>query len=57
VDAVNQLTLPLAAVVWAYRGQYRVEDDWSRLKGGAAVADSAVPEFGAADAGAGVVAE
>jgi transposase len=25
------LTLPQA--VWAYRGQYRVEDDWSRLKG------------------------
>src|SRR4030095_8489093 len=23
----------LAQVVWAYRGQYRVEDDWSRLKG------------------------
>src|SRR5262249_10009562 len=20
-------------VVWAYRGQYRIEDDWSRLKG------------------------
>jgi transposase len=23
----------LPQVVWAYRGQYRVEDDWSRLKG------------------------
>jgi transposase len=23
----------LPAVVWAYRGQYRIEDDWSRLKG------------------------
>jgi transposase len=33
VYAANQLTLPLAGVVWAYRGQYRVEDDWSRLKG------------------------
>jgi hypothetical protein len=25
--------LALTAVVWAYRGQYRIEDDWSRLKG------------------------
>jgi transposase len=33
VYATNQLALALAAVVWAYRGQYRVEDDWSRLKG------------------------
>jgi transposase len=33
VYAANQLTLPLAGVVWAYRGQYRIEDDWSRLKG------------------------
>ena len=33
VYASNQLTLPLAGVVWAYRGQYRIEDDWSRLKG------------------------
>jgi transposase len=23
----------LPQAVWAYRGQYRVEDDWSRLKG------------------------
>ena len=23
----------MAEVVWAYRGQYRIEDDWSRLKG------------------------
>ncbi len=23
----------LPQVVWAYRGQYRIEDDWSRLKG------------------------
>ena len=23
----------LLQVVWAYRGQYRIEDDWSRLKG------------------------
>jgi len=33
VYASNQLTLPLAGVVWACRGQYRIEDDWSRLKG------------------------
>src|ERR1700722_19671538 len=25
------MTLP--KVVWAYRGQYRIENDWSRLKG------------------------
>lgn len=29
----NGETLTLSRVVWAYRGQYRVEDDWSRLKG------------------------
>jgi len=29
----NQLEMGLAAVVWGYRGQYRIEDDWSRLKG------------------------
>jgi transposase len=29
----NAVALALAPVVWAYRGQYRVEDDWSRLKG------------------------
>jgi transposase len=33
VYATNALVLALAQVVWAYRGQYRVEDDWSRLKG------------------------
>jgi transposase len=33
VYAVNALTLTLPQVVWAYRGQYRIEDDWSRLKG------------------------
>jgi len=33
VYATNGLLLALAAVVWAYRGQYRVEDGWSRLKG------------------------
>jgi transposase len=27
------VALALPAVVWAYRGQYRIEDDWSRLKG------------------------
>jgi transposase len=33
VYATNALTLVLMQVVWAYRGQYRIEDDWSRLKG------------------------
>jgi transposase len=33
VYASNGLATALAQVVWAYRGQYRVEDDWSRLKG------------------------
>jgi transposase len=33
VYATNQRTLNLAAVVWGYRGQNRLEDNWSRLKG------------------------
>ncbi len=33
VDATNALAMVLPQVVWAYRGQYRIEDDWSRLKG------------------------
>jgi transposase len=33
VYATNALSLLLMQVVWAYRGQYRIEDDWSRLKG------------------------
>ena len=33
IYGTNGLTLTLPQVVWAYRGQYRVEDDWSRLKG------------------------
>jgi transposase len=33
VYGTNQSDLGLAAVVWGYRGQYRIEDDWSRLKG------------------------
>jgi transposase len=33
VYATNDPALALAPVVWAYRGQYRIEDDWSRLKG------------------------
>jgi transposase len=33
VYATNHRQLDLAAVVWGYRGQYRIEDDWSRLKG------------------------
>jgi len=33
VYATNGLALALTQVVWAYRGQYRIEDDWSRLKG------------------------
>lgn len=33
VYATNGPGVALAQVVWAYRGQYRIEDDWSRLKG------------------------
>lgn len=33
VYATNGVDLALPQVVWAYRGQYRIEDDWSRLKG------------------------
>ena len=33
VYATNAVSSALTAVVWAYRGQYRIEDDWSRLKG------------------------
>jgi hypothetical protein len=33
VYGTNGLALALTAVVWAYRGPYRIEDDWSRLKG------------------------
>ena len=33
VYGTNALALTLPQVVWAYRGQYRIEDDWSRLKG------------------------
>jgi transposase len=33
VYGTNALTPMLSSVVWAYRGQYRIEDDWSRLKG------------------------
>jgi transposase len=33
VYGTNALAMTLAQVVWAYRGQYRIEDDWSRLKG------------------------
>lgn len=33
VYGTNGLALVLTQAVWAYRGQYRIEDDWSRLKG------------------------
>jgi transposase len=33
VYATNAVTMTLPQVVWAYRGQYRIENDWSRLKG------------------------
>jgi transposase len=33
VYATNQQELSLAAVVWGYRGQNRLEDNWPRLKG------------------------
>jgi transposase len=33
VYGTNSVALSLPQVVWAYRGQYRIENDWSRLKG------------------------
>jgi transposase len=33
VYATNGVQMNLEQVVWAYRGQYRIEDSWSRLKG------------------------
>jgi transposase len=33
VYGTNHLEMGLAAVVWGYRGQHRLEKDWSRLKG------------------------
>jgi len=33
VYGTNGVGMSLPQVVWAYRGQYRIEDDWSRLKG------------------------
>ena len=33
VYGTNDAELALPQVVWAYRGQYRIENDWSRLKG------------------------
>ena len=33
VYGTNGMGMSLAQVVWAYRGQYRIENDWSRLKG------------------------
>jgi transposase len=33
VYGTNGVGMALPQVVWAYRGQYRIEDDWSRLKG------------------------
>src|SRR5436305_898030 len=33
VYGTNDLGLSLGAVVWGYRGQYQVENGWSRLKG------------------------
>jgi transposase len=33
VYATNGLGMSVAQVAWAYRGQYRIENDWSRLKG------------------------
>jgi transposase len=33
VYGTNAVAMTLAQAVWAYRGQYRIEDDWSRLKG------------------------
>jgi transposase len=33
VYGTNAVTMVLSQMVWAYRGQYRIEDDWARLKG------------------------
>jgi transposase len=33
VYGTNAVEMTLTQVVWAYRGQYRIENDWSRLKG------------------------
>jgi transposase len=33
VYGTNGVRMSLPQVVWAYRGQYRIENDWSRLKG------------------------
>ena len=33
VYSTNGMGMSMAQVVWAYRGQYRIENDWSRLKG------------------------
>jgi transposase len=33
VYGTNGVGMSLTQVVWAYRGQYRIENDWSRLKG------------------------
>jgi transposase len=33
IYGTNGVEMSLPQVVWAYRGQYRIEDDWSRLKG------------------------
>ena len=33
VYATNGCEMSMTQVVWAYRGQYRIENDWSRLKG------------------------
>jgi transposase len=33
VYGTNGVQMSLAQVVWGYRGQYRIENDWSRLKG------------------------
>ncbi len=33
VYGTNGVRTSLEQVVWAYRGQYRIEDDWARLKG------------------------
>jgi transposase len=33
VYGTNGVQMSVAQVVWAYRGQYRIENDWSRLKG------------------------
>ena len=43
VYGTNAVAMTLAQAVWAYRGQYRIEDDWSRLRRSAGLTLPATP--------------